>query len=123
MQRLTGGVLLLRNKFFIILYRGKDFIPPNVAISVLEREKELRDLQLVEETARMRSMDVYFDNDYGKAGTVREFLEAEKIFKNGNSNERMMIEVEREKLEREIRRQEHQLEMVRALLQFTNKGN
>ncbi|RZS21151.1 hypothetical protein BHM03_00053750, partial [Ensete ventricosum] len=53
MQRLTGGVLILRNKFFIILYRGKDFLPGGVTTLIDEREAELNEQQLEEEKARM----------------------------------------------------------------------
>jgi hypothetical protein len=51
-QRLTGGVLLSRDKFFITFYRGKDFVPQSVACRLSERELICRDLQEEEEKAR-----------------------------------------------------------------------
>lgn len=121
MQRLTGGVLLLRNKFFIILYRGKDFIPPKVASSVFEREKILRDMQLHEEGARMKSMELHVPDAVNVAstsevGTVKEFLDIEanySLFKNGKSDVSVKIDAERENLKRDLRRQERQLQLVR----------
>ncbi|XP_028554758.1 CRM-domain containing factor CFM2, chloroplastic isoform X2 [Dendrobium catenatum] len=37
LQKLTGGTLLSRDKDFIILYRGKDFLPHAVSIAIEER--------------------------------------------------------------------------------------
>ena len=50
--RLTGEVLLSRDKFFITFYRGKDFVPQSVASTLTERELIARDLQEEEEKAR-----------------------------------------------------------------------
>lgn len=36
-QQLTGGVLLSRNKEFIVFYRGKDFLPSAVSTAIEER--------------------------------------------------------------------------------------
>ncbi|XLR20741.1 hypothetical protein S83_048653 [Arachis hypogaea] len=58
LKLLTGGVMLLLNKYYIILYRGNDFLPSNVASLVEERELELKSCQLVEEVARMRAEEV-----------------------------------------------------------------
>eukprot|EP00250_Pteridium_aquilinum_P006707 c16571_g1_i1 orf=59-3652(+) len=52
LKRLTGGVLLSRDKFFVTFYRGKDFIPEKVAAALVEREASVRDLQELEEKAR-----------------------------------------------------------------------
>lgn len=38
-QRLTGGTLIARDKEFIVLYRGKDFLPPAVSSAIKERRK------------------------------------------------------------------------------------
>jgi hypothetical protein len=40
-QRLTGGELLARDKYYITLYRGKDFLPQQVASALKERLKRL----------------------------------------------------------------------------------
>lgn len=39
LQRLTGGTLLARDREFIVLYRGKDFLPPAVSSAIEERRK------------------------------------------------------------------------------------
>lgn len=39
MQSLTGGTLLARDREFICLYRGKDFLPPVVSSAIEERRK------------------------------------------------------------------------------------
>ncbi|KAK8935848.1 hypothetical protein KSP39_PZI013511 [Platanthera zijinensis] len=37
LKSLTGGTILSRDKYFIVLYRGKDFLPPAVSIAIEER--------------------------------------------------------------------------------------
>lgn len=39
LQCLTGGTLLARDREFIVLYRGKDFLPPAVSSAIEERRK------------------------------------------------------------------------------------
>ncbi|XP_004297960.1 PREDICTED: chloroplastic group IIA intron splicing facilitator CRS1, chloroplastic [Fragaria vesca subsp. vesca] len=39
LKRLTGGTLIARDKEFIVLYRGKDFLPPAVSSAIEERRK------------------------------------------------------------------------------------
>jgi hypothetical protein len=41
-QKLTGGVLLGRDKYFITIYRGKDFLPRQLAFALTERVTMLR---------------------------------------------------------------------------------
>ncbi|CAA7402038.1 unnamed protein product [Spirodela intermedia] len=129
LKRLTGGVLLLRNKFFIILYRGKDFIPPKVASSVLEREKILSDIQLHEERARVKLTALYMPDDVSVAstseiGTVKEFLDIETNYsslRNGNSDVSVKIDAERENLKKDLRRQERQLQLIKLKLDKSEK--
>ncbi|PON76004.1 RNA-binding, CRM domain containing protein [Trema orientale] len=42
LKRLTGGCLLARDREFIVLYRGKDFLPPAVSSAIKERWKSGR---------------------------------------------------------------------------------
>ncbi|KAK8955856.1 hypothetical protein KSP40_PGU016402 [Platanthera guangdongensis] len=37
LKSLTGGTILSRDKYFIVLYRGKDFLPPAVSTAIEER--------------------------------------------------------------------------------------
>ncbi|XP_030469932.2 CRM-domain containing factor CFM2, chloroplastic isoform X2 [Syzygium oleosum] len=39
LRRLTGGMLLSRDREFIVLYRGKDYLPPAVSSAIQERRK------------------------------------------------------------------------------------
>ena len=59
MQLLTGGILLLRNKFYIILYRGKDFLPTRVTALVEKREEELKGCQIHEEVTRLKAVEAF----------------------------------------------------------------
>ena len=44
--------MLLRNKYYIVIYRGKDFLPTTVAAALAERQELTKDVQEVEEQAR-----------------------------------------------------------------------
>ncbi|KAL0414404.1 UNVERIFIED_CONTAM: CRM-domain containing factor CFM3A, chloroplastic/mitochondrial [Sesamum radiatum] len=56
LKRLTGGMLLSRNKDFLVYYRGKDFLSPDVAEALLEKERLAKALQDEEEQARLRAL-------------------------------------------------------------------
>lgn len=56
-KNLTGGVLLLRNKYYIVIYRGKDFLPPSVAAALTERQELAKQIQDVEEKVRCGVVD------------------------------------------------------------------
>jgi tetrahydromethanopterin S-methyltransferase subunit G len=57
LQTLTGGVLLLRNNYYIVIYRGKDFLPPSVAAALTERQELAKRIQDVEEKVRCGVVD------------------------------------------------------------------
>lgn len=40
LQWLTGGTLISRDKDFIVLYRGKDFLPSAVSSAIEERRRQ-----------------------------------------------------------------------------------
>lgn len=120
MQRLTGGVLILRNKFFIILYRGKDFLPGRVADSIIERETVLYDQQLAEEEARSKAaatfqlVDGLLSNPCS-IGTFREYQEIQVNHidrKTELCEAKLKLEAEKVRLEKEIKEQERQLFIV-----------
>lgn len=125
-QFLTGGVLLLRNKFYIILYRGKDFLPPDVADLVANRETEIKSFQLQEENARTNTIETfdYIDqplSDYSTVGTLKEFqiIQSEhEGFKAGISDVEVQVETEKLKLEKEIRIQERKYFIVCILFSY-----
>ncbi|XP_010673374.2 CRM-domain containing factor CFM3A, chloroplastic/mitochondrial isoform X1 [Beta vulgaris subsp. vulgaris] len=80
-KRLTGGILLSRNKDFLVFYRGKDFLSSDVTEVLLERERLVKDLQDEEELARTRASGAFIPSaetkEYrGAAGTLSETLDA-----------------------------------------------
>nr|XP_025693054.1 chloroplastic group IIA intron splicing facilitator CRS1, chloroplastic-like [Arachis hypogaea] len=114
MQLLTEGVMLLLNKYYIILYRGNDFLPSNVASLVEERELELKSCQLVEEVARMRANEAVSSSDYAEqetstSGSLAEFEEIQtklEDVKNGNADLNIQLEAEIYRLERQLKEQQ-----------------
>ncbi|CAI5964290.1 unnamed protein product [Closterium sp. NIES-65] len=56
LKRLTGGVLLARDKFFISLYRGKDFLPAALATTLAARQQHARQSADEEERERLLAL-------------------------------------------------------------------
>ncbi|RDY08091.1 Chloroplastic group IIA intron splicing facilitator CRS1, chloroplastic, partial [Mucuna pruriens] len=112
---LTGGILLLRNKFYIILYRGNDFLPRRVAALVEKRELELRNCQLHEEDARMKAIQAFSSidevpQDTSTSGTLTEFRKIQtKLEDTKKDNEDLNTQLEAEiyKLEKELKEEQH----------------
>ncbi|KAM3754404.1 hypothetical protein ACB098_03G162600 [Castanea mollissima] len=80
-KKLTGGILLSRNKDFLVFYRGKNFLSPDVTEALLERERLAKSLQDEEEQARLRGLAliiprVEITEQSGIAGTLEETLDA-----------------------------------------------
>ncbi|XP_044499238.1 CRM-domain containing factor CFM3A, chloroplastic/mitochondrial-like [Mangifera indica] len=80
-KKLTGGKLLSRNKDFLVFYRGKDFLSPDVTEVLLERERLAKSLQDEEEQARLRASTFVLPSaevseQSGTAGTLWETLDA-----------------------------------------------
>lgn len=126
MQRLTGGVLLLRNKFLIILYRGNDFLPSEVAKVVSEREMELTRCQLQEEAARIKASESFSITDEhllnsGIMGTLSEFRSIDSeigVLNKGKTEVDIQLEAEKERLKNELKDQERSLLIVRLILVY-----
>ncbi|CAN4091195.1 unnamed protein product [Withania somnifera] len=81
-KKLTGGMLLSRNKEFLVFYRGKDFLSPEVAEALLEKERLATAFQDEEEKARLRASvsltaGVATINSSRTAGTLGETLDAD----------------------------------------------
>ncbi|KAL8210286.1 hypothetical protein R6Q57_007018 [Mikania cordata] len=80
-KKLTGGILLSRNKDFLVFYRGKDFLSPDVQEALLEKERLAKYLQDEEEQARLRASTfitprVETQDQMVSAGTLSETLDA-----------------------------------------------
>ncbi|XP_049384304.1 chloroplastic group IIA intron splicing facilitator CRS1, chloroplastic isoform X1 [Solanum stenotomum] len=121
LKHLTGGVLLLRNKFFIILYRGKDFLPSQVANIVAEREVELTRCQLEEEVARFKAIETLsitmeVSMSSSSVGTLSEF---QTIAEPGKEKSEVEVQLmsEKERLEKELRNQQHSLYILKKKIE------
>lgn len=86
MQKLTGGILLSRNKEYIVFYRGNDFLTPSVRDVLVEKEKLAAIQQDEEEVARIRALSIVSNPKSNKAplvaGTLAETLEAKTRWGN-----------------------------------------
>ncbi|XP_060205565.1 CRM-domain containing factor CFM3, chloroplastic/mitochondrial [Lycium barbarum] len=119
LKMLTGGVLLLRNKYYIIFYRGKDFVPPTVAAALSERQELTKQIQDVEEQTRSGPAEVapLATDGQAVAGTLAEFYEAQARWGreiSAEERERMLKEADMAKTARVVKRLEHKFEISRA---------
>lgn len=111
----------MRNKFFIILYRGKDFLPSKVAELVSTRELELRRCQLLEETVRLNASEElnFPETSLSKSsttGTLSEFHDILKECANHdtlNSKEEVHLEAEKKLVQKELRDQHHKFYILK----------
>jgi hypothetical protein len=119
-QHLTGGTVILRNKDFIILYRGKDFLPGGVAQTVIQREAQVHDEQVKEEEARLKAVDSLqmvgeLSSEGSSVGTFREYQDFHADLGHENTEKsNIMIELGAEKyrLEKELKDHEWKLSIV-----------
>lgn len=109
----------MRNKFIIIIYRGKDFLPCRVANLVVERELELRSCQLQEEAARAEAIENIClsvePSNYGSTvGSLSEFqdIQSDSDLEGADKKVNIQFEAEKRKLEKELRQQKHNLSKV-----------
>lgn len=112
-KKLTGGILLSRNKDFLVFYRGKNFLSPEVTEALLERERLAKSLQDEEEQARLRASALVVPGiekteQSGTAGSLEETLDANAKWG------KPMDEHHKEKVMREAERLSH-TDLVRKL--------
>lgn len=109
---------MLRNKYYIVIYRGKDFLPTSVAAALAEREELTKQIQDDEEKVRSKGVEAPLSgHNEGKAlaGTLAEFYEAQARWgKDISSEERekMIEDASRAKRARIVKRIEHKLAVV-----------
>ncbi|KAJ7970374.1 Chloroplastic group IIA intron splicing facilitator CRS1 [Quillaja saponaria] len=119
-KTLTGGVLLLRNKYYIVLYRGKDFVPTSVAAVLAERQELTKQVQDVEEKVRSGEVDTTPSGEgegTPQAGTLAEFYEAQARWGrdvSAEEREKMIEEASKAKSFRLVKRIEHKLALAQA---------
>lgn len=74
-------MLLSRNKDFLVFYRGKSFLSPEVTEALLERERLAKSLQDKEEQARLKAsafvVPIEKTEQSGTAGSLEETLDAD----------------------------------------------
>lgn len=120
LKALTGGVLLLRNKYYIVIYRGKDFIPTSVAAALAERQELTKQVQDVEEKVRIKAIDAASagaEEGQALAGTLAEFYEAQARWGreiSAEERESMIEEDSKAKIARRAKRIEHKLGVAQA---------
>ncbi|KAL6843224.1 hypothetical protein ACP4OV_026937 [Aristida adscensionis] len=129
LKRLTGGTVILRNKDFIILYRGKDFLPGGVAQTVIQREAQVHHEQEKEEEARLKLVDTLqmvsvLSPEESTVGTFREYQDFRANHGDKKTeNYETMIELEAEKyrLEKELKDQEWKLFTLNKKIERSNQ--
>ncbi|XP_077243921.1 CRS1 / YhbY (CRM) domain-containing protein [Tasmannia lanceolata] len=120
LKTLTGGILLLRNKFYIVIYRGKDFVPTSVAAALAEREELTKNIHDFEEKARSGVVGAAYTGVIeggALAGTLAEFHEAQARWGrqiSAEEHEKMKEDASRAKSSRIVKRIEHKLDVAQA---------
>ncbi|KAK7391687.1 hypothetical protein VNO78_20106 [Psophocarpus tetragonolobus] len=81
-KKLTGGILLSRNKDFLVFFRGKNFLSADVTQALLERERMAKVMQEEEEQARLRASSLLIPTNNtselsAEAGTLGETMDAD----------------------------------------------
>ncbi|WOL14665.1 CRM-domain containing factor CFM3, chloroplastic/mitochondrial [Canna indica] len=120
LKALTGGILLLRNKYYIVIYRGKDFIPTSVATALTEREELTKEIQDAEEQLRKSTVGepcASAIDGHAPAGTLAEFLQAQAQWgRDISTEERDAMKDQASRLERTklFRKIEHKLSIAQA---------
>ncbi|KAF3438566.1 hypothetical protein FNV43_RR21329 [Rhamnella rubrinervis] len=128
-KQLTGGVLLLRNKYYIVIYRGKDFLPTGVATALAERQQLAKQVQDVEEKVRVQEVEQKLqsgavdaiplgeEGGHALAGTLAEFYEAQARWGREISSEERQKMIEEDSMAKNVRRVrqiEHKLAIAQA---------
>ncbi|RCV30800.1 hypothetical protein SETIT_6G124900v2 [Setaria italica] len=129
LKHLTGGTVILRNKDFIILYRGKDFLPGGVAQTVIQREAQVHDEQVKEEEARLKAVDSLqmvggLSSEESSVGTFREYqdFQADHVHENTENSNIIELEAEKHRLEKELKDQEWKLSILNKKIEGSNQA-
>ncbi|WJX96519.1 hypothetical protein P8452_77715 [Trifolium repens] len=122
LKKLTGGTLLSRNKEYIVIYRGNDFLPPVVTKTLTERQKLTVDQQDEEEKARQSASSITISNSKSSqmpllAGTLAETRAATANWGHQPCKqevEKMMRESTLDRFSSLIRNHENKLALAKA---------
>lgn len=110
--------MLLRNKYYIVIYRGKDYLSPTVAAALAERQERTKQIQDVEEKVRSGPAEAIsvVEDEGALVGTLAEFYEAQARWGRDISteeHEKMKEEASRANTMKVIKRLEHKIAIVR----------
>lgn len=95
-------MLLSRNKDFLVFYRGKSFLTPEVAEALVEKERLVRTFQDEEEQARLRASSALLapsikpNQNLVATGTLGETLDATSKWGKDLDDEDHVEEVKQE---------------------------
>ncbi|QCD80287.1 RNA-binding [Vigna unguiculata] len=128
--KLTGGTLLSRNKEYIVLYRGNDFLPPAVTNTLNERHKETLLQQEEEEKARQIASSIAVSKTKAAqvpliAGTLAETRAATSNWghqPNKQEIENMLRDSAMSKLSALIKNHEKRLALAKAKFKKAEKA-
>ncbi|KAK7344023.1 hypothetical protein VNO77_13222 [Canavalia gladiata] len=129
-KKLTGGILLSRNKDFLVFFRGKNFLSPDVTQALLERERMAKAMQDEEEQARLRASSLLIptSNTSGlsaEAGTLGETLDADAKWGktlDERHKQKVMREVEQLRHANLVKKLEQKLSLAERKLMKAEKA-
>ncbi|KAL2325114.1 hypothetical protein Fmac_024172 [Flemingia macrophylla] len=129
-KKLTGGMLLSRNKDFLVFFRGKNFLSPDVTQALLEREKMAKVMQDEEEQARLRAASLLISTNNTselsvEAGTLGETLDADAKWGktlDERHKQKIMREVEQLRHANLVKKLEHKLSFAERKLMRAEKA-
>ncbi|XP_027364881.1 CRM-domain containing factor CFM3A, chloroplastic/mitochondrial-like isoform X2 [Abrus precatorius] len=129
-KKLTGGILLSRNKDFLVFFRGKNFLSADVTQALLERERVAKAMQDEEEQARLRAASLLIptSNTSGlsaEAGTLGETLDADAKWGktlDERHKQRVMREVEQLRHANLVKKLERKLSLAERKLMRAEKA-
>jgi hypothetical protein len=106
---LTGGTLVSRNKEYIVLYRGNDFLSPSVRAALVDKQHQAVITQEDEELSRQKALDSLSSESTpvkGRlvAGTLAETIEATSRW---GKNQTLISEEKREEMRRDFAVSKH----------------
>lgn len=81
LQRLTGGILLSRDKEYIVFYRGKDFLPSAVSTAIEERRRNRmhREKKLANDSSPKRTENIVLDTEECADASTSETGKVQKM--------------------------------------------
>ena len=129
LQKLTGAILLSRNKDFLVFFRGKNFLSADVTQALLERERMAKVMQDEEEQARLRASSLLIPTNNtselsAEAGTLGETLDADAKWGktlDERHKQKIMREVEQLRHANLVKKLEQKLSFVSSLISY-NRG-